>query len=197
MPIRLHTVATEQGMAVIFEERTDELDNFMVIHPGTVRRADPIMYMTNSPADVYDHKRIKTIDGETFSFKKLLRYGVVNFDDVSMLGLTFRPCSNEVMAKVYGTSIRVSDDGTPKKRQTVLSALVAAEESPWKQSKSSYPSAIGLDLFGSGVVSRTYERDGKQETEEDRYDLIVKLPYGKPLFRRPQPAGTPADSSAS
>lgn len=188
MPIRLHTVATEQGMAVIFEEHADDLDNFMVIHPGTVRQPDPVMYMTNSPEDVYGRKRIKTIDGEAFSFKKLLRYGVVNFDDVSMLGLTFRPCGNEVMAKVYGTS---------NKRRAVLSALVAADKSPWKQSKSSYPSAIGLDLFDRGLVTCTYERDGNQETEEDRYDLIVKLPYGKPLFRRPRPVTAPADSSAS
>lgn len=196
MPIRVHTVATEQGMAVIFEEHVEGLDNFMVIHPGTVRRADPIMYMTNSPADVYGRKRIKTIDGETFSFKKLLRYGMVNFVEVSMLGLTFRPYGNEVMAKVYGSSYRKSDDGLPKKRQAVLSTLIATEEYPWKQSRSSYPSAIGLDLFGSGVVSCTYERDGKQETEEDRYDLIMELPYGKPLFRRPRPVTAPADSSA-
>lgn len=188
MPIRLHTVATEQGMAVIFEERTDDLDNFMVIHPETVRRPDPVMYMTNSPADVANRQRIKTIDGETFNFKRLLRPGVVTFDDVWMLGLIGSLGNNEVTAKVYGTR---------EGRRAILSALVATSNDPWGHPRVSRPTFIDLDLFDRGLVACTYERDGKQVSEEDRYDLIVKLPYGKPLFRRPQPADTPANSSAS
>ncbi len=187
MPIRLHTVATEQGMAVIFEEHTEDLDNFMVIHPGTVRRADPVMYMTNSPADVYGRRRIKTIDRETFSFKKLLYYGVQPFEDVMMLGLTFHSLSSKVSAKIYGES---------KGRRATLSTLIATDREAWKQPKVTHPTFIDLNLFDRGLVTCTYERDGKQETEENRYDLIVELPYGKPLFRRPRPVTAPADSSA-
>lgn len=187
MPIRVHTVATEQGMAVIFEDHVEDLDNFMVIHPGTVRRPVPVVFMTNGPADVYGRRQIKTIDRQTFNFKKLLHYGVLPFEDVTMLGLIFQPLSNKVSAKIYGTF---------KGRRAILSALTATDGEAWKQPKVTHPASIGLDLFDRGVVASTYERNGTQETEEDRYDLIVELPYGKPLFRRPRPVTAPADSSA-